>query len=167
VINMAREDFEIRIQPGGDGASPHPSAGTAGSAGAEPPLGELLKRLTTDAGDLVRAEMTLAKAELRQAGSTLARDGAKVGVAAGLALAGTLALTAFMVLGLGAALDNYWLAALIVGAVLLGIGGFLAKSAVSDIKKRGVMPTQTVDTLRDDARWAKDEAAAVKRELTR
>lgn len=159
---MAREDFEIRIEPGGDSVAPPPTG-----TGAEPPLGELLKRLTTDAGDLVRAEMTLAKAELRQAGSTLARDGAKVGVAAGLALAGTLALTAFMVIGLGAALDNYWLGALIVGVALLAIGGILAKNAVSDIKRRGVTPEQTVETLRDDARWAKEEAAAVKRELTR
>ena len=158
---MAREDFEIRIQSSGDGAAPHAAGGT------EPPLGDLLKRLTTDAGDLVRAEMSLAKAELREAGSTLARDGAKVGVAAGLALAGTLALTAFMVVGLGAALDNYWLGALIVGVVLLAIGAVLVKSAVSDIKRRGVMPAQTIDTLREDARWAKDEAAAVKRELTR
>ena len=159
---MAREDFEIRIQPGGDTVAPHPA-----SSGTEPPLAELLKRLTTDAGDLVRAEMTLAKAELRQAGSTLAKDATKVGVAAGLALAGALALTAFMIVGLGAALDNYWLAALIVGAVLLAIGGFLAKSAVSDIKRRGIMPAQTVDSLREDAQWAKQEAAAVKRELTR
>lgn len=159
---MAREEFEIRIQPGGDTGAPHPTG-----TGAEPPLAELLKRLTTDAGDLVRAELSLAKAELRQAGSTVARDGAKVGVAAGLALAGALALTAFMVIGLGAALDNYWLGALIVGVALLAVGGFLANSAVSDIKRRGVLPAQTMDTLRDDARWAKEEAAAVKRELTR
>jgi hypothetical protein len=158
---MAREEIEVRIQPGGDVGSAAPAAGT------EPPLGELLKRLTTDAGDLVRAEMSLAKAEMRQAGSTLARDGAKIGVAAGLALAGTLALTAFMVIGLGAALDNYWLGALIVGAALLAVGGFLVRSAVSDIKRRGVLPEQTMGTLREDARWAKEEAAAVKREITR
>ena len=51
--------------------------------------------------------------------------------------------------------------------MLLAIGAVLVKSAVSDIKRRGVMPAQTIDTLREDARWAKDEAAAVKRELTR
>ena len=159
---MARDEMEIRIQPSGIGGS---ASSTPGSA--EPPLAELLKRLTTDAGDLVRAEVALAKAELRQTGATLARDGAKIGAALGLALAGALALVAFLVLGLGAMFDNYWLSALIVGVVLLAIGGFLARNAVNDVKQRGIMPTATLETLREDARWAKEEARQVKQELTR
>jgi uncharacterized membrane protein YqjE len=158
---MARDDLDIRPAPGGSAAS------AAAPAASEPPLGELLKRLTTDAGDLVRAEVALAKTELRETGSALARDGAKVGVAAGLALAGALALTAFLVIALGALLDNYWLSALIVGVVLLAVGGLLLRSALADVKRRGVMPAQTAETLREDAQWAKAEARQVKRELTR
>lgn len=157
---MAREDFEIRIPPGADSATSHPAAGT------EPPIGELFKRLTTDAGDLVRAEMTLAKAELRETGTALARDAAKIGVAAGLALAGALALTAFLVIALGALFNNYWLSALVVGLVMLGIGGLLTRNAIADVKRRGVMPAQTMETVREDAQWAKNEARQVTRELT-
>ena len=134
---------------------------------AEPSLGELFTRLTTDTGALVRQEVALARAEMRQVGSTLARDGTRIGIALGLALAGALALTAFLVVALGDLLNNYWLGALIVGVVLLGIGGFLAKSAIEDVKRRGLVPEQTLDTLREDAAWAKQEAGAVKRELTR
>ena len=133
----------------------------------EPSLGELFTRLTTDTGALVRQEVALARAEMRQVGSTLARDGTRIGIALGLALAGALALTAFLVVALGDLLNNYWLGALIVGVVLLGIGGFLAKSAIEDVKRRGLVPEQTLDTLREDAAWAKQEAGAVKRELTR
>jgi uncharacterized membrane protein YqjE len=134
--------------------------------GSEPSLGDLFRRLTTDTSELVRQEVALAKTELREAGGTLARDGTRIGIAVGLALAGSLALTAFLILLLGGALDNYWLSALIVGVVFLGIGVVLAKNAVADVKRRGLTPRETVGTLKEDAAWAKQEARQVKRELT-
>ncbi len=133
----------------------------------EPSLGDLIKQLSADSGRLIQQEVALAKTEMRQAGATLARDGTKIGIAVGLALAGTLALTAFLVLALGDALDNYWLSALIVGVLLLAIGAILVRSAVRDIKERGLMPAQTMETLREDAAWAKQESREFKRELTR
>lgn len=140
--------------------------GTAGSADAEPSLGELLKRLTSDTSDLVQQEVNLARAELRQAGSTLAAGGTKIGIGAGLALAGVLALTAFVIIALGSLLNNYWLSALIVGVVLLAVGGIMARSAVAEVKRRGVLPAQSVASLREDAAWAKQESREVKRELS-
>ncbi|MFL5576555.1 MAG: phage holin family protein [Gemmatimonadaceae bacterium] len=137
------------------------------AAGAEPSLGELFRRLTTDTGELVRQEVSLAKVEIRETGATLARDGTKVGIALGLALAGVLALVAFLIVALGDLFDNYWLAALLVGVVFLAVGAILTRSAVNDIKRRGLAPDQTVGTLREDAAWAKEEAREVKRELTR
>jgi uncharacterized membrane protein YqjE len=160
VVNMAREQPEPRIERRNEGVR------AEATAGAEPSLGDLFKRLTTDTGELVRHEMNLAKAEMRQAGATLARDGTKIGIAAGLALAGVLALTAFLIVALGDLFNNYWLAALIVGAVFLLIGGFMAKNAVNDIKRRGMKPEETIDTLREDTAWAKQEARELKRELT-
>jgi uncharacterized membrane protein YqjE len=145
----------------------HRDGGHVAPAGGEPSLGELLRRLTTDTGELVRQEVTLAKTELKEAGATLARDGAKLGVAVGLALAGVLALTAFAILALGNLLDNHWLAALIVGLLFLAVGGVLAKSAVDDVKRRGLAPQETMASLREDAAWAKHEAREVKREITR
>ena len=144
------------------------TAGTAptGSTGGEPSLGELFRRLTTDTGELVRQEISLARAEVRQVGDTLARDGTKLGIAAGLALCGALAVTAFLVIALGDLLNNYWLGALIVGVVLLAVGSVLAKNAIADVKRRAV-PEQTLGSLREDAAWAKQEAREVKRELTR
>ena len=157
---MAREQSEPRIERRDVGARAEATAGT------EPSLGELFKRLTTDTGELVRQEVNLARAEMRQAGATLARDGTKIGIALVLALAGVLALTAFLIIALGNAFDNYWLAALIVGVVFLAIGGFMARNAVNDVKRRGLKPEETIGTLQEDKAWAKQEARELKRELT-
>jgi uncharacterized membrane protein YqjE len=158
---MAREQFDAGLPSRDSGARAHTTAG------AEPSLGELFRQLTTETGELIRQEVNLAKAEMRQTGATVARDSAKIGIAAGLALAGLLALTAFLVVGLGEAFNNYWLSALIVAVAFLGVGGVLARNAVADIKRRGVTPRKTAATLRDDAAWAKEEAREFKRELTR
>lgn len=158
---MAREQPEIRVERGADIPEPRPAAG------AEPSIGELLKRVTTDTSDLVRQEVALAKAEMRQSASTLVQDGARAGIGLGLALVGVLALTAFLIAGLGRLLDErYWLAALIVGVVFLAIGVVLARNALTDIKRRGLAPDQTAESLRQDAEWAKREAGEVKRQLT-
>jgi len=158
---MEREQPEIRVERGADIPQPMPATG------AEPSIGELFKRVTTDTSELVRQEVALAKVEMRQAFATLARDGTTVGIGLGLALVGVLALTAFLIAGLGRLLnDRYWLAALIIGAVFLVVGAVLARNALADIKRRGLTPDQTAESLRQDAAWAKREAAEVKRELT-
>lgn len=139
--------------------------GTAFTAG-EPSLGELFGQLSSDAQHLIRKEVELAKAELREAGTTLAKDGAKIGVAVALALLGAFAATAFAIVALGDLLDNYWASALIVTVVLLGAAAFLARSAMNDIRQRGVKPTETLETLREDADWAKREVRSLKHDLT-
>lgn len=153
---MAREDREIRLR--GEISEP---------VTTEPSLGELFKRLTTDTTELIRAEMTLAKVEMREIGANAGRDASKIGIAAGLALVGALAFATFLIIGLGDLIDSYAFAALLVGGVLLAVGGYLARNAMDDIKRRGLAPKKTVQTLRDDASWAKEEGRELKRELTR
>ncbi len=158
---MARDDREVRLQQRADIIPPE------ATAAAEASLGELFKRLTTDTSELIRQEMSLAKVEMREAGATLASDAAKIGIAVGLALTGVLAVGAFAIVGLGDLFNNYWLAALIVGVLFLAIGGYLARNAIDDVKRRGLKPERTVETLREDASWVKQEGRELKRELTR
>ena len=158
---MRQDEIEVPITAHGD-----PTRGSSSGA-SDASLGELLKRLTGDTADLVRQEAALAKAELRATGSMLAADGAKVGAAVGLALMGALSLTAFLVLALGNLLGGaFWLSALIVGVVFLGIGALLVRNAVHDVKQRGVAPRQTIATLREDKAWASREARDLKHDLT-
>lgn len=156
---MALREQDIRVV-GRDGSrQPGPTPGG-------PSLGELFGQLSADVGQLVNQEMTLAKAELRETASGLAKDGAKLGVAAALGLLGAFAATAFLILGIGDLLDNYWLSALIVTVLYLVVAAVLAKNAASDMKKRSVKPEQTVATLREDADWARREVKGIKREWT-
>lgn len=137
--------------------------GNGGPVGEEP-IGELFRRLSEDATRLVRQELALAKAELRETGSALARDGARFGIAAGLALLGAQAATAFLIIALGALIGSYWLSALIVAALYLAAAGVLVQRARADLDQRDLKPTQTMETIREDVNWAKREAKSVREE---
>jgi uncharacterized membrane protein YqjE len=129
----------------------------------ERPLGELLRELSDETATLVRQEIRLAKAELTQKGK-------QAGIAAGL-LAGALvaallalgALTAFAILALDGALPN-WAAALIVGAVLLGVAAALAFFGRERMRRVGVpVPEQAVESTKEDVRWAKTQLQSGRR----
>lgn len=127
---------------------------------------ELFRQLTTDSSHLVRQEIKLAKTELKETGSRLGQAGAKLGIAIGVAIPGLLALTAFLIVGLGDLMnENYWLSALIVGLAFLGIAAVLVKRAKATLKE-GVGVPETAGTLREDAQWAKEEAREFKRQFT-
>ena len=145
---------------------------TGGNGRAVPALapdqsvGDLLRQLTTDSSHLVKQEINLAKVELKETGTRLGQAGAKLGIAVGVAIPGLLALTAFLIIGLGDLMnENYWLSALIVGLAFLGIAAGLAKRARAALSE-GIGVPETVGTLREDALWAKEEAQAFKREFT-
>jgi uncharacterized membrane protein YqjE len=128
-------------------------------------LGDLLRRFAQDAGTLVRQEIALAKLELRENVKEYARDASKVGIAAAIGVMAAFALMAFAIIGLGALLDNYWLAALIVGVMLLITAGVMARGAIRHMRRNSVAPDQTVETLKEDTRWMKHEARDMKRRL--
>lgn len=128
-------------------------------------MGDLLRQLANESGDLMRQEVNLAKLEMKETASQMAQDGVKLGVALGLAAVGGLALTAFLILVIGNLLDGaYWAGALIVGALFLLIGGLLARNAINDLKKQDLKPEETIETLREDKRWLQDEASDFKRQ---
>lgn len=132
----------------------------------EPSLGELLRRLSTDSSHLMRQQFELAKMELKETGTRWSQAATKLGVALIVALAGGLALTAFLVIGLGDLMDNYWASSLIVGATLTVTALILIKRALAVVRQDGLGLDDTAGTLRDDAQWAKKELRNFKRELT-
>ncbi|HEX6560308.1 MAG TPA: phage holin family protein [Longimicrobiales bacterium] len=131
----------------------------------EVPLGDLLRRFGQDAGNLVKQEIALAKIEMRESMKGYARDAGRLGVAVGVAWFGAMALVAFLVIGLGALINNYWLSALIWTVVLLGAAAVLAKGALAHLKRNSLAPEETVETLKEDQRWAKQEAQEFKQRL--
>lgn len=132
----------------------------------EESVASLLKQISTDSTHLIQQEIALAKLEVRESVSAAGKAATRLGIAAGLALPGALALVAFLVIGLGDLMNgNYWASALIVGGAFLTIAAVMAKRATANLREKLGIP-ETTGTLRDDAAWAKQEVQAFKRELT-
>jgi uncharacterized membrane protein YqjE len=136
-----------------------------GAPGPEPSLGELFKQLAQDSATLVKQEVSLAKAEMRENLRSATKDAAMIAVGGGLLLVGLLVLTAFLVAAIGDMLDNYWLGALLVGLVFVAVGGLLAKKNLNNLKKDDLGPGQTIQTLKEDKRWLQSEIQQAKKEL--
>ena len=97
-------------------------------------LKQVVSDLRTDAGLLVRQEIALAKSELKEKATGVAKQAALFAGAGLLAYAGLLALFAALVLGLIAIGMAAWLAALTVAALVL-LGALLLVQRARDPKK--------------------------------
>jgi uncharacterized membrane protein YqjE len=120
-------------------------------------LGELFSDLTREMSTLVRQEVALAKTEMTEKASVFGKNAAMLAVGGALLYAAFLALVATCVLALAIALP-WWLAALIMTIIVAIIGGVLAWMGVENLKKSQLAPTKTVDTLKEDATWIKQQA---------
>jgi uncharacterized membrane protein YqjE len=159
---------DIRVQQqtdtpeAGTGAPTPPSRAPAG----EPSIGDLFRQLAQDSTTLIRQEVALAKVEMRENVRAAVRDMTMLAIGAGIAALGALVLTAFLVLILGEALANYWLAALIVGAIYLLVGGVMAWSNLRSLRDSELKPEKTIDSLKEDREWIQQEIREARRELT-
>jgi len=118
-------------------------------------LGELFSALASDTGTLVRQEVELAKTEMTQKATRVGKDIAFLVAGGAVAYAGFLAILAAVAIGLGQLGVEWWLAALLVGLVVAGVGGFLVMRGLSALRQETPLPQQTIDTLKEDAEWAK------------
>jgi len=112
-------------------------------------LGDLLSDLTRETTTLVRQEMNLFKTEMGYKAKRAGKDVAMIAAGGAIAYAGLLALVAALV-GLLALALPWWAAALIVGVVVTGVGGFLAWSGLQALKKEDLTPRETLDALKED-----------------
>src|SRR3954463_3787485 len=90
----------------------------------EQPIGELLKQLANETTTLVRQELELAKAEMREKAGKAGPGFGMWGAAGVILLLALGSLTAFLILALDGVMPN-WLAALIAGLVYSAIAGLL------------------------------------------
>ena len=124
----------------------------------ERPIGEVAKELTSDLSLLMRQELELAKAEMREKGRIALPGLGMIGAAGVVALAASGALTAFLVLLLSLFLDA-WLAALVSGIVLTGVAAVLAFRGRRRVQEIGTpLPEQTIETVQEDLTWVKEQA---------
>jgi uncharacterized membrane protein YqjE len=125
-------------------------------------VGELLKQLANETSTLMRQELELAKAEMREKAGKAGPGFGMWGAAGAMALLALGALTAFLILALDGAMPN-WLAALIVALVYGTIAGLLYLRGKQKVDEAGSpVPEQTIDTLKEDVQWAKHPTTSAK-----
>lgn len=134
------------------------AARTSARADQHHTVAELTKQASQQLSDVVRSEMRLAQAEMKEKGKRAGLGGAMV---AGAALLGLLALWA-LVFGAIAAVSvalPVWAAALIVAGVLLLTAGALAVIGKSEFGNVGpVKPERTIDSVKADVDAVKEGA---------
>jgi drug/metabolite transporter (DMT)-like permease len=122
-------------------------------------IGELIAELSRETGVLVRKEVELAKTELtakaRHAGTHVATTAA----GGALAHAGLLVILAAIVIGLTQAGLTPWLSAAIVGLGTIGVGYLLVNKGLKALRGASVVPTHTLESLKEDARWTRRQGA--------
>jgi hypothetical protein len=120
-------------------------------------VGELFGQLTQDLALLVRQEAQLAKTEMQTKVSRATSNLVSLATGGIVALLGALALTAALILLLVDPVGlEPWLAALLVGAVLAGVGYFMLQGGLRDLKQIDPAPRRTVESIKEDIQVAKE-----------
>jgi hypothetical protein len=121
-------------------------------------IGELFGQLTQDMTLLVRQEVQLARTEMSEKLSRFATNlisvltGGFVAYVGGLALVGALILAVRDLANISLAFS-----ALIVGAILAIVGYLMLQRGLKELKRVDLAPRRTVETLKDDVQWAKEQ----------
>ncbi len=124
---------------------------------AERSLGELFQELSQDTSTLIRHEIALARVEMTDRVSALARDAALIAAGGVLGHAALLAAAAALIMGLVQLGLQGWLSALIVAAILAVAGGVMAASGRAALKRRTLTPVETLDSIKETAQWLKNQ----------
>jgi hypothetical protein len=119
-------------------------------------IGSLIGAVAQDVSTLFRQEVALAKAELK---AEAAKAGKAGGMLAGAGFAGYMVavlLSLALVFALDAVMPLGW-AAVIVAVLWAIVGGVLYSIGRKRMKDVDPVPRQTVETLREDAQWVRDQ----------
>ena len=119
-------------------------------------LGELFAELSRESTTLVRQEIALAKTEMIQKATRVGKDIGFLVVGGAVVYAGFLAIMAAVILLLGAVIP-WWLAALLVGVIVAGVGYGMVQKGREALTHEDLAPRQTLDELKESAEWAKEQ----------
>ncbi|HVM63523.1 MAG TPA: phage holin family protein [Acidimicrobiales bacterium] len=121
---------------------------------ADASLGELFSEMTAEVSQLFHQELELAKVEMKEEGR---RAGKGIGIMSGAAVAGHLAL---LLMSFAAAWGLAEVMPTAVGFVIVGVLYAVIAAALfvrgrRELKEVHPLPQQTVETLKEDAAWAR------------
>ena len=114
--------------------------------------------MSEQSSTLIRQELRLATAELQEKGKHAGVGVGMFGGAGVVGLYGVGALIAAAIIGLGTLLEP-WIAALIVGVVLLAIAGIVALLGKKQVEQATpAKPEQAMDSVQEDIQTVKERA---------
>jgi len=119
-------------------------------------LGQLFGDLSRQLSTLIRQEIVLARTEMTSKVTSVGRDAATIGLGGAMLYAAFLTLLGAIVLLLIDIGVPAWVAALGVAAVVGVIGGIMIMAGRQSLANQDLAPARTVETLKDDADWAKE-----------
>jgi hypothetical protein len=104
------------------------------------------------------AEIQLARAEMTEKASRMAKGAGFIAGGVLLAYGRLLAIVAAVVLGLIASGLPAWAGALLGGIVVAGVGYVLIRSGLATLRPFELAPRQTMETLKEDVQWPRSQA---------
>jgi hypothetical protein len=116
----------------------------------------LLSDLARDFSLLIRQEVALAKAEASEKVGQLGMGVAMMAAGGFVAFAGLIVLMFAGVYALALVMEP-WQAALIVGGIVTLLGLILVFVGKSKLSADKLTPQRTIQSIKDDARWAKEQ----------
>lgn len=128
------------------------------SSDSDMSIGALFTGLTEDMAKLLRQEIELARVETTQKINRAMRSVIMLAAGGFVAYAGLILLLIAVAIGL----SNWmplWLSTLIVSVVALVMGAVLIGSGRSSLSNLTVVPENTVESIKEDARWAKEQVS--------
>ncbi|WP_150244017.1 phage holin family protein [Nocardiopsis quinghaiensis] len=123
-------------------------------AGEDRSLSELFGEVTGDLQTLFRQEIALAKAEVREEASKAGKATGLLGGAAVAAYLAVLLASLALMFGLAELIGLGW-AALVVAVLWAIVGTALFVVGRNRMREVSPKPERTVETLKEDAQWAK------------
>jgi len=121
-------------------------------------LGDLFSELASETSTLVRQEVALAQTELTQKATSVGKNVGFLAVGGAIGYAALLCFLGAVIIGLTYFVPA-WAAALIVGAVVGIVAYLLISSGLKALKETDLTPKQTVETLKEDAEWLKNQVS--------
>jgi uncharacterized membrane protein YqjE len=159
------EPFDPRYKAGTNGQSVGASSsqGFGADGQASRPIKELVSEFLEQGRRLVRAEVQLARAEVK---TEVKKASAGAGLIAGggvVVFLGAMTFVAFLVIALSGVMP-LWASALLVAVLLLAGGAAIAYGGLKAMKKvHG--PTKTIQTLKEDGQWASRTMHSMKSQM--
>jgi hypothetical protein len=129
-------------------------------------LGDLFSELSKETSTLMRQEVNLAQVEITQKATIVGKQVGSLVVGGAVGYAALLIILLALVIGLSQLISaifgwtiitSAWVAAAIIGLIVGGVAFSLITSALATLKKTDLTPTQTIESLKEDAQWIKNQ----------